>query len=66
MSDLEWHENKKLRRMEVAAPQMLAALKSLMDAMPRSQDRPPGVSIGQWYAARAAIAEAEGEAHEQI
>jgi hypothetical protein len=25
-SDLEWHENKALRRMEVAAPLMLAAL----------------------------------------
>jgi hypothetical protein len=27
MSDLEWHENKLRRRMEVAAPEMLAALK---------------------------------------
>jgi hypothetical protein len=25
--DLEWHENKKLRRMEVAAPDMLDALR---------------------------------------
>jgi hypothetical protein len=25
MSDLEWHENKLRRRMEVAAPEMLAA-----------------------------------------
>jgi hypothetical protein len=27
--DLEWHENKKLRRMEVAAPEMLAALQEV-------------------------------------
>jgi hypothetical protein len=26
MTDLEWHENKLRRRMEVAAPEMLAAL----------------------------------------
>jgi hypothetical protein len=59
--DLEWHENKKLRRMEVAAPQMLAALKSIMDTMPRSEDRPPGMGFGQWWAARKAITAAEGE-----
>jgi hypothetical protein len=29
MTDLEWHENKKLRRMEVAAPRMLEALQFL-------------------------------------
>jgi hypothetical protein len=29
MSDLEWHENKLRRRMEVAAPQMLAALEEI-------------------------------------
>jgi hypothetical protein len=28
--DLEWHENKALRRMEVAAPEMLAALRALV------------------------------------
>jgi hypothetical protein len=29
--DLEWHENKKLRRMEVAAPRMLEALKAIIE-----------------------------------
>jgi hypothetical protein len=29
--DLEWHENKKLRRMEVAAPDLLAALERIAE-----------------------------------
>jgi hypothetical protein len=29
--DLEWHENKTLRRMEVAAPEMLAVLQDVAE-----------------------------------
>lgn len=34
---------------------LVAALTSIMETMPRSQDRPPGMSIGQWHAARTAL-----------
>jgi hypothetical protein len=61
MTDLEWHENKKLRRMEVAAPKMLDALKAveewwLADGTHHFVGAPYAI-----FAVRAAIAEAEGE-----
>ena len=43
-----------------AAPDMLAALRGVLEAVPRSQDRPPMMSIGQWHAVEAAIARATG------
>jgi hypothetical protein len=56
--DLEWHENKALRRMEVAAPEMLAALKGLL-AWAEKQPTTHAEDRLQ-AAARIAIAEAEG------
>lgn len=49
----------RIERMERVAPELYAALKSIMDTMPSSQDR-GCLSIGQWHAARAALAKAEG------
>jgi hypothetical protein len=52
--DLDWHENK-LRRMEVAAPEMLAALQAILAA--KETGFPEALQL-----ARAAIAKATGEA----
>jgi hypothetical protein len=51
--DLEWHENKTLRRMEVAAPEMLAALQAILAA--KETGFPEALQL-----ARAAIAKATG------
>jgi uncharacterized membrane protein len=51
--DLDWHENKKLRRMEVAAPEMLAALQAILAA--KETGFPEALQL-----ARAAIAKATG------
>jgi hypothetical protein len=56
--DLEWHENKKLRRMEVAAPEMLDALRGSLDAL-RSICDPGDPALERVYAA---IAKATGDA----
>jgi hypothetical protein len=53
--DLEWHENKKLRRMEVAAPEMLAVLQDVAEHF-EGTDSPLGER------ARAVIRKATGEA----
>jgi hypothetical protein len=56
--DLEWHENKALRRMEVAAPRMLDALKGLLAW---AEKQPTTYAEDRLQAAaRIAIAEAEG------
>jgi hypothetical protein len=63
MSDLEWHENKKLRRMEVAAPRMLEALKALAEEFVWMDDAPNGgyAPSHPIVEARAAIKAATGE-----
>jgi hypothetical protein len=56
--DLEWHENKKLRLAEVAAPQMLEALRSAQTSLAIlgcTQEHPTIIEI------RAAIKAATGE-----
>jgi hypothetical protein len=58
MTDLEWHENKLLRRMEVAAPKMLEALQKIA----RGDDGMDShTAFGMRDIARAAIAAATGE-----
>jgi hypothetical protein len=64
MTDLEWHENKLRRRMEVAAPQMLAALKMARDYL-KNDMYETGVRMDYsdtktLDTINAAIAEAEG------
>jgi hypothetical protein len=62
MSDLEWHENKLRRRMEVAAPKMLKALKAVVLTS-------HGAGPEHWKAceqARKVIEEAEGELYEPV
>jgi hypothetical protein len=66
--DMEWHENKKRRRMEVAAPEMLAALKEARDIIanywPLStpESEPEKSTIAAINKIEAAIRAAEGEA----
>jgi hypothetical protein len=69
MKDLEWHENKKLRRMEVAAPKMLAAheenariLGFLVNELQGRVDGGKLIALAQCLArSRAAIEAATGE-----
>jgi hypothetical protein len=64
MSDLEWHENKLRRRMEVAAPKMLEALREvewIFDGQEDITDNGgPNDAMRALAAVRAAIAAAEG------
>jgi hypothetical protein len=59
MSDLEWHENKLRRRMEVAAPQMLETLKAVEPLMVPGLDWTNATALRAMV--RAAIKAAEGE-----
>jgi hypothetical protein len=63
--DLEWHENKKLRRMEVAAPEMLAALQEVEWIFDGEEDITnnggPNNAMKALAVVRAAIRKATGE-----
>jgi hypothetical protein len=65
MTDLEWHENKKLRRLEVAAPEMLKALKAVLDHLHIAMQGPDWSEtaiLDAFDVAQDAINAAEGEA----
>jgi hypothetical protein len=63
--DLEWHENKKLRRMEVAAPDLLAAAEKCLSVFEELADAGnypiPLYGNGGWKFLTDAIAKAKGE-----